>query len=87
MKNVAAAISAATRNQDFRQRSGPVVRVAIGKSGFTDDEIRRNIVAMVAKVKEIGATTGDGRGSATIDQVVFSSTHGPGIPLQLATDS
>lgn len=84
VKNVAAAILAADRNLDFRQRSGDVVRMPVARTNFTDDEIRRNVEAVVKKVTELGARSGTGsKGISTIDQVVFSSTHGPGIPLIL----
>jgi len=81
-KNVAAAISEADRNLDFRQRSGEVVRMPVAQTTFTDDEIKRNIEAVIKKVTELGTRTNSGgKGVSTIDQVVFSSTHGPGIPL------
>ena len=84
VKNVAAAILAADRNLDFRQRSGDVVRMPVAQTTFTDEEIRKNIEAVIKNVAELGARKGgNGKGVSTIDQVVFSSTHGPGIPLLL----
>ena len=85
IKNVAAAITAADRNLDFRQRSGDVVRLPVAQTTFTDEEVKRNIEAVVKKITELGATSPGrgGRGSSTIDQVVLNSTHGPGIPLLL----
>lgn len=84
VKNVAAAILAADRNLDFRQRSGNVVRMPVAQTNFTDDEIKKNIEAVVKLVAETGAKTdGSGKGVSTIDQVIFSSTHGPGIPLTI----
>lgn len=84
VKNVAAAILAADRNLDFRQRSGSVVRMPVAQTIFTDDEIKKNIEAVVKLVAETGAKTdGTGKGVSTIDQIIFSSTHGPGIPLTI----
>lgn len=84
VKNVAAAIQAADRNLDFRQRSGSVVRLPVAHTNFSDDEIRKNIEAVIKLVAETGSRTdGGGRGVSTIDQIVFSSTHGPGIPLSI----
>lgn len=82
VKNVAAAILDADRNLDFRQRSGDVVRMPIAQTTFTDEEIRRNIEAVLKQVTAMGAKPGSGsKGISTINQIVFSSTHGPGIPL------
>ena len=84
-KTVAAAILAADRNLDFRQRSGNVVRLPVAQTTFTDDEIEHNIEAVVKLVAELGSRSPEknGKGTSSIEQVVLSSTHGPGIPLQL----
>lgn len=84
VKNVAAAILAADRNLDFRQRSGDVVRMPIARTDFTEEEIKRNIEAVVKLVADVGnKSSSSGKGVSTIDQIIFSSTHGPGIPLQI----
>ncbi|CCG84659.1 protein of unknown function [Taphrina deformans PYCC 5710] len=80
-KNVAAAILAADRNLDFRQRSGDVVRMPVAHTTFTDEEIEKNIKAVLKKVTDMGSREDGKKGVSSIDQIVFSSTHGPGIPL------
>ena len=83
VRDISGAILAATKDVDYRQRSGPVVRLAVARTDFADDEIVRNVNHVVSTLAEIGArgTAGKGKGVTGIDQVVLSSTHGPGIPL------
>lgn len=80
-KNIAAALLAAEQNLDFRQRSGTVVRLPVAHTNFTDDEIKKNIEAVVKLIAQKGSSSNGGKGVSSIDQVVLSSTHGPGIPL------
>ncbi|ORY87761.1 ribosomal protein L1-like protein, partial [Protomyces lactucae-debilis] len=56
VKNVAQAIEDAERNLDFRQKgSGAVLRLPVAQSGFTDDEIKKNIEAVLSMVTEMGS--------------------------------
>ncbi|OAA55524.1 mitochondrial large ribosomal subunit [Niveomyces insectorum RCEF 264] len=65
--------------EDYRERGG-VVRMAIGQLSFTPQMIADNIKAMMGKVKEdirkIEITT-----PKMVDEVVLSSTNGPGFSL------
>jgi large subunit ribosomal protein L1 len=86
VKNVGQAITDAERNLDFRQKgSGSVLRLPVARCSFSDDEIKKNIEAVLVKIGELGSKPVDGgsRGLSTIEQVVCSSAHGPGIPLNL----
>lgn len=83
VRDIGGAIGAATRDVDYRQRSGPVVRLAVARTDFSDAEIAANVEHVVRTLTDIGArgTAGKGKGVTGIDQIVLSSTHGPGIPL------
>jgi len=64
---------------NYRERVG-VVRLAIGQLGFTPQMIADNIKAFVAQVRrEMGQL--DDSVSKDIDEIVLSSTHGPGFSL------
>lgn len=64
---------------NYRERAG-VVRMAVGQLGFTPQMIADNIKAFMTKVKDdirkIELTT-----PKTVDEVVLSSTNGPGFSL------
>lgn len=66
-------------SENYRERAG-VVRMAIGQLGFTPQMIADNIKAFMTKVKgdmrKVELTT-----PKTVDEVVLSTTNGPGLSL------
>jgi large subunit ribosomal protein L1 len=64
---------------EYRERQG-VVRMAVGQLGFTSDQMTRNMKAFVESVQKDMSRLSD-KSIKTIAEVVLSSTHGPGIPL------
>ncbi|BFZ53149.1 hypothetical protein PYCC9005_000172 [Savitreella phatthalungensis] len=83
VSDIAAALAAAATDVDYRQRAGPVVRMPVASTTFADEEVLGNVQYAVRKLQALGSagTAGKGVGVTSIDQVVLSSTHGPGIPI------
>jgi large subunit ribosomal protein L1 len=78
-RDVAGAVRDLTAASEYRERYG-VVRLAVGKLGFTPEQVRDNVKAFTDSVKrDIGALS-DQIGK-DIAEVVLSSTRGPGFSL------
>jgi large subunit ribosomal protein L1 len=64
---------------EYKERLG-VVRMAVGQLGFTPEEMQRNVKFFIESVKKDIGQLSD-KINKEIVEVVLSSTHGPGIPL------
>ena len=64
---------------EYRERQG-VVRMAVGQLGFTPEQMQRNVKAFIESVKKDMSRLSD-KISKNMVEVVLSSTHGPGLPL------
>ena len=64
---------------EYRERQG-VVRMAVGQLGFTPEQMSRNLKSFIESVKKDMSRLSD-KISKNISEVVLSSTHGPGLPL------
>ena len=77
--SVTAAIKELTGKSDYRERMG-VIRMAVGQLAFNEQELQRNIKALLEQLKkEIGAMSY--RADKSINEVVLSSTRSPGFSL------
>ncbi|KAK2074157.1 hypothetical protein P8C59_008385 [Phyllachora maydis] len=66
-------------SDEYRERNG-VVRLAVGQLGFTPEMLAENIKSFVARIKsDMGKI--DEQYAKSIDEVVLSSTKGPGFSL------
>ena len=79
VKDVGQTVRDMVGGSEYRERLG-VVRLAVGQLGFTPDEVRRNIKAVIERVKRDMVALSDVI-SKEILEVVLSSTHGPGMSL------
>ena len=79
VKDVGQTVRDMVGGSEYRERLG-VVRLAVGQLGFTPDEVRRNIKAVIERVKKDMVALSDVI-SKEILEVVLSSTHGPGMSL------
>ena len=64
---------------EYRERTG-VVRIAVGQLGFTPQMLSDNIKAFMSLLKQDLANCDDNH-PKSLDEVVLSSTHGPGFSL------
>jgi large subunit ribosomal protein L1 len=64
---------------DFREKLG-VVRMAIGKMNFTPEQVGANLKVFMEAVKQ-GIVDLEDETPKELQEVVLSSTHGPGFPL------
>lgn len=75
----AKAIGDLAGSNDYREKLG-VVRIAIGQLGYTEQQLAENIKAFMQGLKrnlhQLSFQTEKG-----IDEVVLSTTHGPGFSL------
>ena len=77
--NVSAAMKELVGKVDYRERQG-VIRIAIGQLAFTEEELSKNIKAFTSQIKkEFGRLSHSTEKS--INEVVLSTTHGPGFSL------
>ena len=79
VKDVGQTVRDMVGGSEYRERLG-VVRLAVGQLGFTPDEVRRNIKAVIERVKRDMVALSDVI-QKEILEVVLSSTHGPGMSL------
>ncbi|ETN36369.1 ribosomal protein L1 [Cyphellophora europaea CBS 101466] len=63
----------------YRERMG-VIRMAVGQLGFTPDMLRDNLRAFVSRIKEDASKLPEDT-AKDINEVVLSSTNGPGFSL------
>lgn len=64
---------------EYRERNG-VVRMAIGQLGFTPEMLSENVKAMMSMLKQDLNNLDDNHPKA-LDEIVLSSTNGPGFSL------
>lgn len=64
---------------EYRERDG-VVRMAVGQLGFTPKMLSDNVKSMMNLLKQ-DVNNAEETHPKTIDEVVLSSTHGPGFSL------
>jgi large subunit ribosomal protein L1 len=79
VKDPGAAVKELVGGAEYREKLG-VIRMAIGQLGFTPEEMQRNIKAMIESVKKDMSQLSD-KINKELDQVVLSSTNGPGFIL------
>ncbi|KZZ90411.1 50S ribosomal protein L1 [Ascosphaera apis ARSEF 7405] len=77
--NIAAAVSSSRVGLSYRERDG-VVRLGIGRLGFSPEMLRDNISMFVAQLKKDMAAVQEDN-PKEIMEVVLSSTHAPGFTL------
>lgn len=64
---------------DYRERQG-VIRMAIGQLGYTPDQLKANIQALMKKVKSECAEISE-EVSKEVHEVILSTTNGPALSL------
>ncbi len=79
VKDPAKALQEMIGAAEYRERFG-VVRMGIGQMGFSPEELARNLKAFMEAVKRDTNLISE-KIHKEISQVVLSSTHGPGFPL------
>lgn len=80
--NVKDAVLAAKRGQaEFRAEKRGIVSAPVGKVSFTLPELKENIKAVLLALYEVKP---EGFKGSYYRQIVLSTTHGPGIPLDLS---
>ncbi|KAL2257632.1 hypothetical protein VTK26DRAFT_9374 [Humicola hyalothermophila] len=68
-------------SDDYRERDG-VVRMAVGQLGFTPQMLADNVKAFLQQVKQDIAVIAENENHPkALDEVVLSSTNGPGLSL------
>lgn len=81
--DVAAAVKNAKSGQvRYRADKGGIVHCAVGQVGFSPDQIKENVEALIADLKRAKPSTSKG---AYLKKVTLSSTMGPGILIDQAT--
>ena len=66
---------------EFRNDDGGNVHAPIAKVSFTEEEIKNNVLAFVARIRSMRPSSAKG---VFIQKVVLSSTMGPGIQLNIS---
>ncbi|KAI4244188.1 MAG: hypothetical protein LQ352_006902 [Teloschistes flavicans] len=79
VKDTGAAVKGLIGGSEYRERNG-VLRMAIGQLGFTPEEMQANIKTFMTEVKKDLNLLSDSI-NKEIHEVVLSSTHAPGFPL------
>jgi len=81
--DVAAAVKNAKSGQvRYRADKGGIVHCAVGQVGFSPDQIKENVEALIADLKRAKPSTSKG---AYLKKVTLSSTMGPGLLIDQAT--
>ncbi|KAK5088207.1 hypothetical protein LTS08_004734 [Lithohypha guttulata] len=79
--NIAASVKAMMGGSTYRERRG-VVRMAVGQLGFTPEQLRDNVQALIAQLrKESNALLESSGFNKEIFDVVLSSTNAPAFSL------
>ncbi|KAL6722202.1 hypothetical protein ACLMJK_001309 [Lecanora helva] len=78
-KDISSTVQGMVGGSEYREKLG-VVRCAVGQLGFTPEEMKRNVKALVGGVKRDLAVLSD-RINKEIHEVVLSSTNAPGFSL------
>ncbi|TWU73394.1 mitochondrial 54S ribosomal protein mrpl1 [Metarhizium rileyi] len=83
MKTIVSDVTKSIRDSagaaDYRERQG-VIRMAIGQLGYTPDQLKANIQALLKKVKSECAEISE-EVSKEVHEVVLSTTNGPSLSL------
>lgn len=79
VSDVAKSIRDSAGAADYRERQG-VIRMAIGQLGYTPDQLKANIQALLKKIKAECADMSE-EVSKEVHEVILSSTHGPALSL------
>ncbi|KYK56114.1 60S ribosomal protein L1 [Drechmeria coniospora] len=77
--DVAKSIRDSAGAADFRERQG-VIHMAIGQLGYTPDQLKANVQALLKKVKSDCSDISE-ESSKEVHEVILSSTHGPALSL------
>ncbi len=77
--NVRALMQDLAGMDNYRERSG-IVRMAVGQLGFTPQMVADNVKALMSQIKDDIRKVED-QTTKLIDEVVLSSTNGPGFSL------
>jgi len=64
----------------FRNDKAGIVHTLVGKKSFSDENLRENILALVADIKRLKPSTSKGH---FVKKIVLSSTMGPGIQIDV----
>ncbi|KAH0598674.1 hypothetical protein MHUMG1_03978 [Metarhizium humberi] len=83
MKTIVSDVTKSIRDSagaaDYRERQG-VIRMAIGQLGYTPDQLKVNIQALLKKVKSECAEISE-EVSKEVHEVILSTTNGPSLSL------
>ncbi|OAQ64999.1 60S ribosomal protein L1 precursor [Pochonia chlamydosporia 170] len=83
MKTIVSDVTKSIRDSagaaDYRERQG-VIRMAIGQLGYTPDQLKANIQALLKKVKSECAEISE-EVSKEVHEVILSTTNGPALSL------
>lgn len=83
MKTIVSDVTKSIRDSagaaDYRERQG-VIRMAIGQLGYTPDQLKANVQALLKKIKSECADISE-EVSKEVHEVVLSTTNGPALSL------
>lgn len=83
MKTIVADVTKSIRDSagaaDYRERQG-VIRMGIGQLGYSPDQLKANIHALLKKIKSECAEISE-EVSKEVHEVILSTTHGPALSL------
>ena len=83
MKTIVSDVTKSIRDSagaaDYRERQG-VIRMAIGQLGYTPDQLKANVQALLKKIKSECAEISE-ESSKEVHEVVLSTTQGPALSL------
>ncbi|KHN95640.1 60S ribosomal protein L1 [Metarhizium album ARSEF 1941] len=83
MKTIVSDVTKSIRDSagaaDYRERQG-VIRMAIGQLGYTPDQLKGNITALLKKIKFECAEVSE-EVSKEVHEVILSTTNGPALSL------
>ncbi|QPG96997.1 hypothetical protein C2857_005598 [Epichloe festucae Fl1] len=83
MKTIVSDVTKSIRDSagaaDYRERQG-VIRMAIGQLGYTPDQLKSNIQALLKKIKSECAEISEDV-SKEVHEVILSTTNGPALSL------
>lgn len=86
--DITAAVQDAKGLFEFRTDKQGVVHTGVARLGFSMDEITENATVVLNEIKDLGRNAeGKKKGASgnIIENIYLSSTHGPGIPIDLAS--
>lgn len=80
--NIVELVSDSLGRQDFRQRSVPSVSIPVARADFTDADVIKNLIAAIDAVRDAVGKV-QTRKPIILGQTTLSSTHGPGIVIDV----